>query len=151
MKLAMALTERKELQTKISELSVRLKNNAKVQEGDSPSEAPEQLLEELSSHMQRLEWFITRINLTNSNTMIEGEPLTALLARRDCLKQKIGILRNFLNEASAKVDRYSTKEIKITSTVSVVELQKQLDAISRQLREVDAKIQECNWTTNLME
>ena len=43
MKLASALAERADLQRRIAELSVRLNNNAKVQEGESPSEDPNML------------------------------------------------------------------------------------------------------------
>ena len=39
--------ERADLQRRIAELSVRLNNNAKVQEGESPSEDPNMLLDEL--------------------------------------------------------------------------------------------------------
>lgn len=48
------------------------------------------------------------------------------------------------------VDRYSLKEIKIDSTVDVAKLQKDLDALSKELRELDQKIQEINWTTDLI-
>lgn len=44
MKLASALTERADLQKRIAELSTRLNNNAKVQEGEQPSENPKDLL-----------------------------------------------------------------------------------------------------------
>lgn len=41
-------------------------------------------------------------------------------------------------------------EIKIMSTVPVSEMQKQVDALSKELRECDELIQELNWTTELM-
>jgi hypothetical protein len=44
MKLATALSERADLQRRLSELHTRLNNNAKVQEGESPAEAPKTLL-----------------------------------------------------------------------------------------------------------
>ena len=42
------------------------------------------------------------------------------------------------------------KEIKIDSTVDVAKLQKDLDALSKELRLLDQKIQEINWTTDLI-
>ena len=54
MKLASALAERADLQRRIGELSVRLNNNAKVQEGGSPSEDPSMLLDELKKDFVRL-------------------------------------------------------------------------------------------------
>lgn len=150
MKLASALVERSDLQRKISELSNRLNTNAKVQDGEEPAEKPEELLEELDSVMTRLEELVTKINLTNSSVVVEGKTLTKWLAKRDCLKQRIGLLRGFLNSASEKIDRYSRAEIKIVSTVNVKALQKDVDALSKTLRETDEKIQEINWTTELL-
>ena len=49
MKLAEALSIRKDLQTRISELTARLMNNVKIQEGDEPAEDPKDLLKELDS------------------------------------------------------------------------------------------------------
>ena len=150
MKLATALAERADLQRRLAELGTRLNNNAKAQEGEAPAEAPEDLLRELDEIFTCLEELVSRINLTNSATVIDGTTLTELLSRRDCLKQRVQIMRSFLNSASAKVDRYSRAEIKIVSTVSVTELQGELDRLSRELREVDEQIQSLNWTTELM-
>ena len=47
MKLANALSQRSELQTRIHQLEARLYNNAQVQEGERPAEDPEELLREL--------------------------------------------------------------------------------------------------------
>lgn len=149
MKLASALSERSDLQRRLSELNRRLENNAKVQDGDQPAENPEALLNEMNQAFTRLEELIAHINLTNAKTVSGDATLTELLARRDCLKQRVNMMRSFLEAASAKVDRYSTKEIKVTSTVSVSELQKQNDKLSKELRELDEKIQELNWTTEL--
>ena len=150
MKRATALSERADLQRRISELTVRLRNNAKVQEGETPAEDPGELLSELDRCLVRLEELIRRINDTNNRTVSEGKSLTELIAARDCLKQRIIILRDFLNASSEKVTRYTKTEIRIMSTVNVAELQKQLDGYSRQLRETDELIQGLNWTTELI-
>lgn len=149
MKLATALTERADLQRRLSELETRLNNNAKIQEGEQPAEDPALLLTELDSILLRLESLVAAINLTNSTTIVNGQTLTEWLARRDCLKQRLQIMRRFLDNASQKIDRYSRTEIRIHSTVPVAELQKDVDRISKELREVDEKIQEINWTTEL--
>ncbi len=150
MKLATALSERADLQRRLSVLQTRLNNNAKTQEGEAPAESPAMLLAELDSILSRLEVLITQINLTNSRTLYEGATMTELLSRRDCLSRRIGVLRAFLDQASARVDRYSRTEIKIISTVDVTELQKNLDARSKELRELDELIQGLNWTTELL-
>ncbi|MBO4241776.1 MAG: DIP1984 family protein [Clostridiales bacterium] len=150
MKLATALSERSDLQDRINELAGRLNSNAKVQEGDTPSEDPKELLNELDRDIERLEELIARINNTNNNTRKDGVTLTQLLAKRDCLDKKILVLRGFLDNASARVNRYSKTEIKILSTVSVAELQKKVDKLSEEFRKTDETIQEINWTTELI-
>ena len=151
MKLATALSERADVQRRLSQLQTRLNNNAKVQEGEEPAEAPAALLKEMDALLERLEWLMTRINLTNSATLVEGKTLTELLASRDCLSKRLSLMRSFLDNASARVERYSKTEIKILSTVDVAKLQKQVDKQSKELRELDETIQSLNWTTDLSE
>lgn len=150
MKLATALAERSDIQNRINTISVRLDNNAKVQEGDVPAEDPKTLMEELDRLIVRLEDLVARINLTNSGTVYEGRTITELLAHRDCLKMKVRVMRDFLNTASSRVTRMTRTEIKIVSTVPVSEIQKTVDSLSKELRTVDEKIQELNWTTELV-
>lgn len=150
MKLAEALSLRADLQKRIAQLSVRLNNNAKVQEGDRPAEDPAALLQELEQNTGELELLIARINRTNCETVQDGCSLTQLIAKRDALSMHNSILRDFLSHASEKVDRYSNKEIRILSTVDVAQLQKKVDASSRELRELDVKIQGINWTIDLI-
>lgn len=151
MKLANALSQRSELQTRIRQLESRLNNNAQVQEGEKPAEDPAELLQELEADYARLEELISAINRTNNTTKAEGgATLSDLLAKRDCLKGRLSALRNFLDNASALVRRHSVSEIKVKSTVDVRQLQKQLDALAKELRELDETIQEKNWTTELL-
>lgn len=150
MKLAAALSERADLQSRLSEIGMRLNRNAKVQDGEEPSESPDALMEELDRTIIRLEELMTHINLTNSRTERDGRTITEMLAHRDCLKNKIQITRNFLENASNKVDRLTHSEIKIKSTVPVAKLQKKVDLLAKELRETDEQIQELNWTTELI-
>ena len=114
MKLANALSLRSELQTRIRQLESRLDNNALVQEGESPAEDPMELLRELEEDYAQLEELIARINRTNSTTEAgEGRTLSDLLARRECMTGRLRILRDFLNSASAVVNRRTVGEIRI--------------------------------------
>ena len=147
MKLATALSERASIQKKITELSTRLNNNAKVQEGEKPAEDPQELMTELDNCLVRLEELISR---TNNATKSGENTITDLIAKRDCLRERIRVLRDFLNVSSDRVSRYSKTEIKVHSTVSVAELQKKVDSFSGELRALDEKIQELNWLTELL-
>ncbi len=150
MKLATALSERASLQIRLSEIQIRLNANAKVQEGDTPAENPIELIAEKDRILDELENLVTRINLTNSKTECNGITITELISKRDRLKKDVNIMRSFLNNASSKIDRYSKTEILIKSTVNIAEYQKKLDVISKELRQIDEKIQELNWTTELL-
>jgi len=46
-------------------------------------------------------------------------------------------------------DRYSVREIKWVAAVDVAKLQKQSEDLARQIRELNAKIQETNWKIEL--
>lgn len=150
MKLATALAERADTQTRLSELRGRLGNNARVQEGEEPAEDPKALLAELDALTAKLEELIARINLTNAATRTaDGATLTELLARRDALKERLSIMRGFLDAASSLAGRATRTEIKVLPTVKVADLQKDADALSKELRLLDEQIQELNWTTEL--
>ncbi len=149
MKLAEALSVRKDLQNKIDQLEDRLKSIVKIQEGDEPDEAAEDLLSELQNASVQLEDVIYRVNRTNLHAVMDGVPITKLIARKDVLTREVGILRNVLKVASAQESRYSRNEIKYVRTIDTAELRKKVDRLSAELRRVDLRIQEANWMFEL--
>ena len=150
MKLAEALNLRADLQKRIANLKERLIKNAKVQEGDIPSENPHTLINELNDNIIELENIIKLINKTNSSTYVDNESISDIIAKRDALGLKISILRSFISESADKIERYSNKEIKILSTVNVAEIQKEIDNLSKEYRLIDTKLQGLNWTTDII-
>ncbi|MBR5687756.1 MAG: DIP1984 family protein [Prevotella sp.] len=151
MKLAEALSLRKDLQARIEQLKVRLLNNIKVQEGEQPTEDPKELMAELNGCFDQLETLIFRINATNMQTAEDGKTITQLNAERDVLKMRVDFLRNLSNNASQLNNRYSRTEIKTVATIEVKPLRKQIDKLSEALRKLDLKIQTLNFTTELIE
>lgn len=149
MKLAEALILRADTQKRIAQLKERLLLNAKVQAGDQPAEKPESLLAELEEATCQLIALICTINRANAAAQVEGRSLADLLAERDARMAQAAILRAFLAGAAAKVDRYSQKEIALLSTVDVATKQKEVDALARKIRNMDLKIQEKNWLTEV--
>lgn len=151
MKLAEALNLRADLQRRIASLKERLAKNAKIQEGDIPSEDPNLLLSELDSNIKELESLIKAINKTNSFTLVDDEEsISDMIAKRDALGLKLSVLRDFLSKASDKIDRYSNKEIRILSTVNIAEMQKEIDNLSKEYRLIDTRLQGLNWTTDII-
>ena len=150
MKLAEALNQRADLQKRIAQLKERLSNNAKVQEGDEPAEKPADLFKELDGSLKELESLVVRINRTNQETVWEGKTLTEMIAGKDVLSLQLSVLRSVLEAANVRSDRFSRNEIKFVRTIDVNALQKQVDDLSRDLRELDSKLQQANWMTELI-
>ena len=151
MKLAEALIERAEIQKKNGQLINRIKDNTKVQEGELPSEKPEELIATYEENMARFLELVQRINKTNCETPFdEKRSIADAIALRDCLGAKIRAYREFYESTTIRVDRYSQKEIKIVRCIDAQELQSQIDRLSKEYREIDTKLQGINWTVDLL-
>lgn len=148
MKLAEALQERADLNKKIEQLRSRITSNALMQEGVLPVEDPEQLLKECLNQLEKL---IIIINKTNMAVVSDGELLSDLLAKRDVLKLRIASFQNTISIASNLCFRSRGDEIRQLSAVDVKALQKKVDALSRDYRILDNRIQAANWTADLIE
>ena len=141
MKLAEALILRADCQKRIEQLRQRLVRSAQVQDGEQPPENPQALIAELEAAVNELNDLIKRINKTNSQTTLaDGMTLSDSLAQRDTLLLKRSVYDSLINAAAAKQARYSAAEIKTLSTVNIAELQRQMDQLSRQCRELDHRI-----------
>ena len=143
MKLAEALSNRADLQRRISQLKGRLKDSAKVQEGDTPAEDVKALFLELDSCLEKQEKLVYQINCTNMQITHNGENLTRMLARRDSLSARVSLMREVLKHVTET-------EIRYIRTVDVANLRKDTDSYCKQLRELDNLIQSINWTVDLL-
>jgi hypothetical protein len=152
MKLAEALSLRKDLETRISKIRKLLESTIRVQEGDTPAEDPTVLLTELDSCLEQLEHYIYCINVTNMSIKDdEGKTMTKLLAERDVLGKRIEVLYNTFNAATGPVNRYTRNEIKYVAVIDIKPIRQQINKLNHQYRELDMKIQTMNFTNDLME
>ncbi len=149
MKLAEALAIRKDTQKRIEQLKSRILNNVRIQEGDEPSESPSELMKELDSCLNELQSLVYLINKTNMHIVSDGKTLTQLMAEKDILGMRVNALRDVFNKASESQDRYSRSEIKMVTTIDIKPLGRQIDKLSKELRELDIKIQGLNFITDL--
>ena len=151
MKLAEALVIRADQKKRIEQLKLRIVRNAKVQDGEKPAEDPALLIEELEKIALELELLIQRINKTNSNTEFDdGISISDAIATRDILILKHSVYRDLAQAASVYFDIRTKSEVRYVSTVQVTQIQETADAIARQHRDLDTRIQEINWKTELM-
>ena len=94
-------------------------------------------MKELNHCIDNLQALICKINITNCNTIVKGKSLTEWIAIKDCLTLKIQSYREVLDAASRIAQRATRSEIKILSAIDVNNHQKELDAMSKELRIID--------------
>ena len=152
MKLAEALLIRSDMQKKLAQLKARIKNNVKVQEGDTPSEDPNELLLQASQIITELNALIEQIHRTNAIAKTDkGQSMLTLLVDRDTLEMRHKLLLEAIEAAHGEVDRYSPREIRWNVMVSISDLQKQADDIAMKLRQINLVIQSNNWQIELVD
>jgi hypothetical protein len=152
MKLAEALILRADCQKRMAQLKARLLVNAKVQEGDAPAETPQELIAELSRVSSELLDLIKRINRTNSATGFAGRgTISDALAERDVLALQRTAYADLAQMGAITQGRITRSEVKYVSTINVAEIRKHADVLAKNYRDLDARIQELNWQTELVE
>lgn len=151
MKIAEALALRADLQKRLERLKERLVRNARIQEGDTPEEDPNELQSEFETSARELTLLVQRINRTNAASPFGSGTLADALAERDVLKLRYNAYRELANAASTSHGRTTRSEVKFISTVSVAAIQRKADNLAKEYRELDTRIQEADWLTAVAE
>jgi len=156
-KLAEALIERKSLQERLGRIQARLAASAKVQEGDQPAEQPGDLIDEARQILAEIKRLTMQINFTNLQTLLPDNDSVSLMeaiAERDRLHAERCTFEHLNNAARIEPNRgygATRNEIKWKSTVDVADIQKRIDQLSQSYRQLDTRIQEANWLTDLIQ
>ncbi|WP_055565357.1 DIP1984 family protein [Streptomyces atriruber] len=156
MKLAEALAERAEATRRVEQLRARVISSARHQEGETPPEDAAQLLADTAEVLDSLESLIRRINRTNATVDLgEDGTLTDALARRDVLRLRHSVVTAAADAAAGTGERgYGRQlrsELMMLSALPVAELRGQADALARDIREIDVRIQRANWEVDLLD
>ena len=77
--------------------------------------------------------------------------LSDALAERDMLRGKRALLARVAESARNRDYRLTHSEVKMRLMVDQGKLQKEIDALSKQFRELDTRIQGINWTSELLD
>lgn len=152
MKLAEALSERKAIKSRMEELKQRIYRNAQAQEGEAPSERPENLIAELRVTTERFAALVARINATNARAALDdGESLASAILRKDMLRYLHMVCSNLADKATPSPDRYSRREIRTVPAVDIAALRREADSIAQACRTLDLRVQATNWHHDLID
>ncbi|MGF6906846.1 DIP1984 family protein [Fusobacterium sp. PH5-44] len=150
MKLAEALLLRSEYQKKIENLQSRIMANLKIQEGDVPNENPDELLKEFFLINDKLSLLIKDINIRNNVAILsDGQSLSQALIDRENILKKRNFLAKLVEKSNDRSFRLARSEIKMYTSLSIAEIQKEIDRLSCNFRKLDTKIQSLNWNIDL--
>ena len=95
---------------------------------------------------------IQRINKTNSATVFAGPgTISDALAERDVLALQRTAYADLAQMGAITQGRITRSEVKYVSTINVAEIRKRADELAKNYRDLDARIQELNWQTELVE
>lgn len=151
MKLGEALTARANSAQRLNDLQGRIKDAALVQEGDSVGEECETLITEYLRVSSEHALLVGRIQLTNALTKVGDENLLGILQRREVLVRQRNIYRIAAKAASPGANyRYMRTEIRYIPQIPVQLHHEMADETEVQIRVLDSKIQQINWTTELL-
>jgi len=121
-----------------------------VQENEKPHEDPNVLLTEVMKLNDELCSLIKKINKKNNEvTLANGQTISDAIAERAMLMKKRQTLNVISMNASQKDPRLTHAEIKMHTTVDIGAIQKEIDSLSQQFRNLDTQIQALNWTVDL--
>ena len=94
---------------------------------------------------------ISAINRTNARTAFNaGLTISDAISERDVTAKRRDFLSAIAEAASTRQDRYTKSEVKFVASISVSALQTEVDQLSKHYRELDTRLQELNWQTELI-
>jgi hypothetical protein len=141
MKLAEAIAQCNDGHARMQELRKRIVRNARVHEGEQPGEDPQALLDEVDR--------LQNVNRTQSQTRLDEDTTMAdAIAERDVLARKRDLLVAVADAASTRPDHHG--EVRYVTPIAVGKVQRQVDQLAKRYREIDSKIQELSWRTDLL-
>jgi len=147
MKLAELLINRSARQKRIDSLRERVKANATAQEMTKPHEDPKKLLNELLRENAKLRELVVAINQANLSAKLDDDrSLMEAIAQRDELMAEHAILRSAAKAAQTAPSLYSAREVAWISQLNVSELEQRADQSAESVRQLNAQIQQVNWT-----
>lgn len=155
MKLAEGLARRSDAQKRLAQLQSRAVACARYQEGEDPAENAVELLAQARAVTEEIEDLVRRINRTNAATEVDaGMTITDAIAARDALASRRSVVAAVADAAAGREHRgwgrQLRSELRELTDLPVAELRREADDLARTYRELDVRLQEANWATELV-
>jgi hypothetical protein len=153
-----ALADRASKKKQLEQVAARATAVARYQEGEEPAESADELLVKGRALIGELRELARRINRTNSATELEpGFTLTDALALRDGYAAQYRLVTSVADAGSGAGARGMAwarqlrSELQQVSAVQVADLRAEADQIAEARRNLDVRIQQAGWVTELLE
>lgn len=154
MKLGEALTRRKDLATRISQVFNDLKGALVHEKEVKPDQDAAKLYIEFNDLLTQHGELIATINRTNSNTPFNDKlSIADAIAFRDELKSRQTYLDGLIIAARPRRERnYSDPGavVEYVSQMPAASLRDERDRVAKEYRELDVALQGLNWTVDLV-
>jgi hypothetical protein len=156
MLLGEALAERASRKKQLEQVEARAVSVARYQEGEQPAENAGELLETGRRLVGELRELARRINRTNSATELDpGFTLTDALALRDGYAAQFKLVSAVADAGAGRKAvawaRQLRSELQQISAVPVADLRAEADRIAEARRNLDIRIQQAGWSTELLD
>ncbi len=156
MLLGEALADRAGKKKQLEQVAVRATAVARYQEGEEPAESAGELLATGRVLIGELRELARRINRTNSATELEpGFTLTDALALRDGYAAQYKLVTAVADAGAGGRGvawaRQLRSELQQVSAVRVADLRAEADQIAEARRNLDVRIQQAGWATELLD
>ena len=157
MLLGAALADRASKKKQLEQVAARAAAVARYQEGEEPAESADELLAKGRTLISELRDLVRRINRTNSATeLAPGFTLTDALAQRDGYAAQYRLVTAVADAGAGRGRevvwaRQLRSELQQVSAVQVADLRAEADQIAEARRNLDVRIQQAGWATELLE
>jgi len=150
LKLAETLNLRGDLTRKITMLKKRLRAVCSVQEGTTPADSAEDLIAEIFEVIERVHALEVVVHHANiALRMTDGSICMEVLAQREQLRAKRGVLTDAIDLANPERSYYSNREIRFLPGLDVKTVSKRADALAAEIHRLNTRIQQHNWATEV--
>ena len=156
MMLGEALAERASKKKQLEQTAARAAAVARYQEGEQPAESADELLARGRALIGELRELARSINRTNSATELDPAfTLTDALALRDAYAAQYKLVTAIADAGAGATGmtwaRQLRSELQQVSAVRVADLRDEADQIAEARRNLDVRIQQAGWATELLE